>query len=96
MPCDTCGHTLESVGHLNALWRVFHCPRCGTMVIKKRSSMIEGQGETRREVTTPKLVRHATAVLSEACATGYADVRSLLRPLRNMAEAVNCPPPPES
>jgi hypothetical protein len=29
MSCPTCDHTIESIGHN---W--FHCPRCGTVVLK--------------------------------------------------------------
>lgn len=27
MPCVTCGHTMEGIGH-----GMFHCPRCGTLI----------------------------------------------------------------
>ena len=41
MPCPTCSHTMENLGH-NGL---FHCPRCGTVVDSKSvyvPTLVEG------------------------------------------------------
>jgi hypothetical protein len=63
MACDTCTHTLEKVGNLNALCDVFHCPRCGTWVTLKHSSLVPELDVIRREVYVPTAVRRARELL---------------------------------
>ena len=50
MACPTCDHTLEGIESPGAALRYFHCPRCGTFVIRDATNTI---GDT---VYVPKLV----------------------------------------
>jgi hypothetical protein len=102
MACDTCTHTLEKVGTLNALWHVFHCPRCGTMVIEKHSSLVPDQNVIRREVHVPKAVLRARELLGVVWEETAIDMRGgrvntgkVLARLRDLAEAVKGTMPPE-
>lgn len=52
MPCPTCSHTVESCGE-----SIFHCPRCGTMVIRRGCDF--------SDVYVPKLVERVRKLLPE-------------------------------
>lgn len=71
MACPTCDHTLEGIGY-----RMFHCPRCGTLV----GSPVAGA------VHVPALVRRCREFKVYAGATAEPNWNRL-----GIAESINLP-----
>lgn len=63
MPCDTCGHTIQSLG--SDRW---YCPRCG--------SLTEINGNYRR-TETPTIVVRARHVIVDPATIETAAIRNL-------------------
>lgn len=57
MPCDTCGHTLGCVTESGGGTALFHCERCGTLILTNTRG--------RRDVYAPKLVGRCRQLLAE-------------------------------
>lgn len=86
MPCPTCDHTLESF-EAPAPFRYYHCPRCGTSVIR------DATGKLDDTVHVSKLVGRVRGLLATAkqhLADGHEDARGFLAVFhqRGVTEAV--------